>query len=137
MDIYNKEPISVLTDYTKGLLYDKNGHRLIDGIPIYKEIMHEEEEDVPQSYILLRSQLSDTVNNYGDGDALVRTADCDIILVTKGFADDSTDLHNVNKNKIRQHLKSLGVNFQEFNLGYEDSIKSTQHTFSLVVNYIA
>ena len=125
--IYNKEPVQVLWDMTKGLL--KN-------IPIYKEIMHEEDDDIPNSYILLRSQLSDSVDVYGDGKGLTRSADCDIILVSKGYADDTTDLHNKNKKLIREHLKSQEINYTEFNLGYDDGLKSTQHTFSLVVNYI-
>lgn len=125
--IYNKEPVQVLWDMTKGLL--KN-------IPIYKEIMHEEDDDIPNSYILLRSQLSDSTDVYGDGKSLTRSADCDIILVSKGYADDTTDLHNKNKKLIREHLKSQEINYTEFNLGYDDGLKSTQHTFSLVVNYI-
>ena len=126
--VYNKEPIQVLWDMVKGLKKQ---------IPdIYKEIMHEEENDIPASYILLRSQLSDTTNVYGDGLSLVRNADCDIILVSKGYADDSNDLHNKNKRLIREHLKSQNINFQEFNLGYDDGLKSTQHTFSLGVDYI-
>lgn len=125
--IYNKNVEQVLWDITKGL--SKN-------IPIFKEIMHEEDDDIPNSYILLRSQLSDSTENYGDGKSLIRSADCDIILVSKGYADDSTDLHNKNKKLIREHLKSQEINFTEFNLGYDDGLKSTQHTFSLAVEYI-
>ena len=136
MDIYNKEPIEVLVDLTKGLMFDSNGKLLKNGIPIYKEIMHEEPKDVPQSYILLRSQITDTSEIYGDGKSKVRDADCDIILITKGYADDTNDLHNINKKKIKNHLVSQDIEFQEFNLGYDDGIKSTQHTFSLGVKYL-
>lgn len=125
--IYNKEPIQVLWDMVKGLL---------DEIPIYKEIMHEEENDIPDSYILLRSQMSDDNLVFGDGKGLIRAADCDIILVSKGYADDTTDLHNINKKKIREHLKEQNINFQEVNLGYDNGLKSTQHTFTLEVDYI-
>lgn len=125
--IYKKEPILVMWDMVKSL---KNT------IPIYKETMHEEENDVPQSYILLRSQISDTNKVFGDGKSIIRTADCDIILITKGYAEDTTDLHNVNKRAIRNHLKSQEISFSENNLGYNDSIQSTEHTFSLEINYI-
>lgn len=125
--VYNKEPILVLWDMVKDL---------VDEIPIYKESMHEEENDIPDSYILLRSQMSDSNLVFGDGKGLIRAADCDIILVSKGYADDTTDLHNVNKKKIREHLKEQDINFQEFNLGYDDGLKSTQHTFTLEVDYI-
>lgn len=125
--IYNKEPIQVLWDLVKDL------HKTI---PIYKETMHEEENDIPDSYILLRSQLSDSIENYGDGKSLIRSADCDIILVSKGYADDTTDLHNKNKKTIRQHLRDKEINYSEFNLGYDEGLKSTQHTFSLGIEYI-
>ena len=125
--IYNKEPIQVLWDMVK---------KLKDNISIYKETMNEEPDDVPNSYILLRSQISDSTKDFGDGKSLIRSSDCDIILVTKGYAEDTTDLHNIKKKLIREHLKSQEINFNEFNLGYDDGLKSTQHTFSLGVNYI-
>ena len=125
--IYNKEPVQVLWDMVK---------ELKGKIPIYKETMHEDDNDIPESYILLRSQISDTTTKYGDGKSLIRSADCDIILVSKGYADDTTDLHNKNKNLIRQHLKSKEINFSENNLGYNEAIQSTEHNFSLGVEYI-
>lgn len=134
--IYNKEPIDVLWELTRDLMYNAQNKLRANCIPIYKEIMHEEEDKIPESYILLRSQLTDTSSVYGDGKSLIRSADCDIILITKGYAGNSSDLHNVNKVKIRQQLRNKGVNFQEYNLGYDDSLKSTQHTFSVEINYI-
>ena len=133
--IYNKEPIDVLWELTRDLMYNAQNKLRANYIPIYKEIMHEEEDKIPESYILLRSQLTDTSSVYGDGKSLIRSADCDIILRTKGYAGHSSDLHNVNKVKIRQQLRNKGVNFQEYNLGYDDSLKSTQHTFSLEIDY--
>ena len=125
--IYDKEPIQVLWDLLKDLSED---------IPIYKEVMHEDENSTPFSYILLVSQVTDTTQVYGDGESVIRNADCDIHLVTKGFADDSTDIHNINKRKVRQLLKAQKVSFEEYNLGYNESLKSTEHTFSLGVAYI-
>lgn len=127
MQIYNVEPMQALVDMTKGLFNE---------IPIYKESMHEETNDVPNSYILLRSQITDTTESYGDGKSVVRSADCDIMLVSKGYADDTDDLHNINKRKIREHLKAQEINFDEVNLGYDDGLKSTQHTFSVEVKYV-
>ena len=136
MQIFNKEPIDVLWDLVKDLYFDRNNKPRKDGIPIYKENMHEETADVPNSYILLRSQATDTPHAYGDGKTLVRSADCDIILVSKGYADDSKDLHNINKRKIREQLKLKEINFDEVNLGFNDATNSTEHTFTLEVNYI-
>ena len=137
MEIFKKQPIDALWEITKSLMFSGNNRELANGIKIYKEHMHEDENSIPNSYILLRSQLSDTTELFGDGKSLIRSADCDIILVTKGYADDSTDLHNVNKNKIRTLLKQKEINYQEFNLGYDEGLKSTQHTFSLEVKYLA
>ena len=136
MQVFNKEPIDVLWSLVRDLYFDRNNKPRKDGIPIYKENMHEETADVPNSYILLRSQVTDTPHAYGDGKTLVRSADCDIILVSKGYADDSKDLHNINKQKIREQLKSKEINFDEVNLGFNDSTNSTEHTFSFEVNYI-
>lgn len=127
MQIYNVEPMQALVDMTKGLFNE---------IPIYKESMHEDVNDIPNSYILLRSQITDTTESYGDGKSVVRSADCDIMLVSKGYADDTDDLHNINKRKIREHLKAQEINFDEVNLGYDDGLKSTQHTFSVEVKYV-
>lgn len=134
--IYNLEPIQALWDICKSLLFNADGSVKTDGIPIYKEIMAEDDNSVPKSYILLRSQISDTTDLFGDGKGLIRSADCDIILVTKGHADDTTDIHNVNKAKIRKVLNEKSVSFSEFNLGYVDASKSTEHTFSTNVKYI-
>ena len=125
--IYNKEPIQVLWDMVKGLKSQ---------IPIYKEIMHEEQNNVPASYILLKSQVTDTNDVFGDGKGQIRAADCDIILVSKGYGDDSKDLHNKNKKKIRDHLKEQEINYTEVNLGYNESIQSTEHNFTLEILYI-
>lgn len=122
-----KEPIQILWDMVKELRTQ---------IPIYKETMHEEPKDTPNSYILLRSEITDTDELKGDGKILTRYADCDIILVSKGYADDTTDLHNKNKALIKKHLQGQDLAFQGFNLGYDDALKSTQYTFSLGVEYI-
>ena len=124
-----KEPIQVLWDITKELW-------LKHKIPIYKETMNEETADTPDSYILLRSEITDNSELKGDGKTLTRYADCDIILVSKGYADDTTDLHNINKAIIKKHLQAQDLAFQGFNLGYNDALKSTQYTFSLGVEYI-
>ena len=133
--IYNEEPIDALWDMTRYLMFNQDGTLKTDGIPIYKETMSEEAEDTPDSYILLRSQISDSTSTYGDGKSLIRSADCDIILVSKGYAEDTSDLHNINKKLIRQHLKDQEVPFQEFNIGYDATNNSTQHTFTTTVYY--
>ena len=129
MIFIDKDPQQILWEITKELW-------LKHKIPIFKEIMHEEPKDTPNSYIFLRAELTDTSELKGDGKTLTRYADCDIILVSKGFADDTTDLHNVNKKLIKEHLQSQDIDFQGFNLGYNEALKSTEYTFSLGVEYI-
>ena len=58
--IYNEEPIDALWDITRGLMFNADGTLKSDGIKIYREAMTEEAEDVPDSYIQLRSQITDT-----------------------------------------------------------------------------
>ena len=133
--IYNEEPIDALWDITRGLMFNSDGTLKSDGIKIYREAMTEEANDVPDSYIQLRSQITDTTSTYGDGKSLIRSADCDIMLISKGYAEDTNDLHNINKRLIRQHLKAQEVPFQEFNIGYDATNNSTQHTFTTTVYY--
>ena len=104
MQIFNKEPIDVLWDLVRDLYFDKANKPRKDAIPIYKETMHEDADKVPSSYILLRSQVVDTPHSFGDGNTIIRSSDCDIILISKGYADDSTDLHNKNKKCKRKYV---------------------------------
>ena len=66
MQIFNKEPIDVLWDLVRDLCFDKANKLIKDAIPIYKETMHEKSAGVPASYILLRSQVTDTPYSYVD-----------------------------------------------------------------------
>lgn len=128
MQVYQvkDEVLEVLVAMVKGLSRQ---------IRIFKEIVNVDKNSVPDSYILLRSQVTDSADNYGDGKGILRVADCDIMLISKGFADKTTDLHNVNKKKLRNHLRNQDVEFIETNLGYDENTKSTQHTFSVKVKY--
>lgn len=128
MQVYQvkDEVMEVLVAMVKGLSRQ---------IRVFKEIVNVDEDSVPNSYILLRSQITDSADNYGDGKGILRVADCDIMLVSKGYADKTTDLHNVNKKKLRNHLRNQDVEFTETNLGYDENTKSTQHTFSVKVKY--
>lgn len=125
--IYNKEPIDVLYDIVKPL-----ANQIPD---IFKNSMTEDENDIPESYILLRAEISDTTVVYGDGKSKIRSADCDIVLVSKGTAPNSDSLHNVNRSVIKKHLLEQGISYSGNNLGYDSNHKNTQYVFSLKVNY--
>lgn len=124
--IYNKDPILVLWDAVK---------ELADEIEIYKEAMTEDADSTPASYLLLRSDISNVGGVYGDGQARTRVADCDILLVSKGVADSTTDLHNVNRAKVDAALQTAGLAYEGYNLGYDDTLKSTQYSWSVTINY--
>ena len=75
-------------------------------IPVYKEIMSEDENSTPESYLLIRSDITNGGRIYGDGKALLRRSNCDITLVSKSKGDVSTDIHNVNKAKVEALLRA-------------------------------
>lgn len=108
---------------------------LANEIEIYKEVMTEDENSTPDSYILLKSDITTSGRVYGDGRAILRASDCDIVLVSKGTADVSTDLHNVNLSKIEDLLDDLGIDYIGSNLGYDDTIKSTQYAWTVNLLY--
>lgn len=108
---------------------------LANEIEIYKEVMTEDDDSTPDSYLLLKSDMTNTGRVYGDGRAMLRASDCDIVLVSKGTADVSTDLHNVNKKKVMQLLDREEIDYIGVNLGYDDTIKSTQYAWTVTVVY--
>ena len=124
--MYTKEPILVLWDAVKSLIND---------IEIFKETMDADENSIPESYLLLRSDITNTPFLYGDGATKIRRVDCDIILVTKGVATNTTDLHNVNRSKVTKALELAGLPYSALNLGYDDALKSTQYSWSVVIHY--
>jgi len=120
----NKDPATALWDIVKSLASE---------IEIYKEVMDEDDDSTPDSYILLRSDMNDSALRHGDGVTKIRQSECDIVLVTKGTATRTTDLHNVNKAKI---ITALGdIPYESYNLGYDPILKATQHTFTVTINY--
>lgn len=104
-------------------------------IEIYKEVMTEDENSTPDSYILLVSDVTDSGRFYGNGKAFIRNSDCDIKLISKGTAENSTSLHNINKAKITNLLESQDIPYIGVNLGYDDTAKTTQYVWSIGVLY--
>ena len=125
--IFNKLPMQVLVDIFKDIS---------DEIPIYKGYMTEDKDTVPDSYMVFRTDVTNSPSLYGDGKSQIRNSDCEISLISKGFADKSTSLHNRNIAAIKQVLDEHEISFNGFNLGYDDIDKSTHYTFSFGVNYV-
>lgn len=124
MKIYNQKPMNVLYDIVKNL-----------GIPIFKNTIREDINSIPVSYLLLRSDTSDAPDSFGDGSCQIRSSDCSIDLISKGFSINSTDTHYVNASTIETCLKSLDVNYNKYNLGYDKDMKTSQITFALTIKY--
>lgn len=126
MEIFNKSSMDALYSIVSDLATE---------IPIYKWSMDEDENSIPDSYILLRSDVPDSTKIFGDGKSLIRNSDCDIMLISKGQVTSSKELHNKNIEKIRNLLKSKEISYYGSDLGYDQSLKSSQYTFSLTVEY--
>lgn len=126
MQIYNKEPILVLWDIVKTLTT----------IPIYKEVMTEDENSIPNSYILLRSGIIDNDKTFGDGKTLIRKSECDIILISKGSHPNTTDLHNVNIGLIKSRLKALDIPYKLVNVGFSSETNTTTTTWTIEICYV-
>ena len=104
-------------------------------IPVYKEIMSEDENSTPESYLLIRSDITNGGRIYGDGKALLRRSNCDITLVSKSKGDVSTDIHNVNKAKVETLLRAADAEYTGYNLGYNDVQKISQYSWSVTFIY--
>ena len=127
MQIYNaKSSMDALWD----LLSPLN-----DEIPIYKETVDEDETNLPQSYLLIRSDITNSPGMFGDGKALLRQPECDIMLISKTKGATSDDIHNVNKAKVEALLDNADMTYEGFNLGYNDTLKESQFTWSVRFMY--
>lgn len=119
--IYTKEPILVLWDIVKDL-----------GITAYKEAMIEDENNTPDSYILLRANASNNPRIHGDGSTKVRKINCDIILISKGANTNTTDIHNVNKALIENQLKILDLNYTVIDNGFSNGLTETTYSVDIL-----
>lgn len=108
---------------------------LAGDIPIYKEVMNEDEDSVPESYLLIREDITNNGRIYGDGAAELRRTNCDLLLVSKCSGADSSDIHNVNRKKVDTLLKAAGISYNGFNLGYEKTLKEAQYSWSVTFIY--
>ncbi len=108
---------------------------LKDEIPIYKSTVDENEDNLPVSYLLLRADVVDSPEIFGDGRALLRQSECDVMLISKTAGATSDDIHNVNIAKVKALLNSLDASYTGHDLGYNDSLKESQYTWSVSVIY--
>jgi len=104
---------------------------LKDEIPIYKHTVDENETDLPESYLLIRSDITDSSGMFGDGKVLLRESECDIMLISKTAGAASDDIHNVNIAKVKALLDKSEVSYSGHNLGYNDTLKESQYTWSV------
>ena len=121
----DKKPIDIIYSYVKDLASE---------IEIYKYAMDEDYDSTPDSYLLLRPDVTNNTNTFGDGESKIRQASCDLILISKGY-EKSDSKHRQNIKKIQDLLDSKGIAYSGYDLGYDNSLKSCQYTFSLVVYY--
>ena len=124
MIVHNEDPMSVIYGFVKDL-----------GIRIFKNFMDADENSIPESYILLKAKPTDNPRVYGDGETLMRVADSEITLISKGAATTSGNVHNLNCAKIESSLKQNGINYTLIDLGYDKDLKNTQTTYEVRIHY--
>lgn len=100
-------------------------------IPIYKQTVDEDESNLPQSYLLIRSDITNSPGMFGDGKALLRQSECDVMLISKTTGETSDDIHNVNKKKVAALLDGADAAYEGYDLGYNDTLKESQYTWTL------
>lgn len=104
------------------------------GIPVYKQSMDEDENSTPQTYIVIRSDITDGARVFGDGKTQIRKSNCDIILVAQG-ADRSDGDFAVNCNKVKELLDGAELPYTGRNLGYNESLKANEYSWSVNILY--
>lgn len=129
MKIYDKSSAAALWELVNPLLvYGKE-------LPIYKEVMDEDENDVPDSYLLIRRDVADSGKIRGDGQTLYRKSSCDLILVSKSKGKNSGDIHNINIERIKEVLEKAEVAYEGYNLGYNEAQKQSEYSWSVELIY--
>lgn len=104
-------------------------------IPIYKQTMDEAEENVPESYLLIRTDVTDTGAVYGDGRVMLRRNTADLLLVSKCTGALSDDVHNVNRRKVKALLDASGACYTARDLGYDGTLREAQYSWTLEFLY--
>ena len=104
---------------------------LKDEIPIYKKLVDEDETDLPQSYLLIRADVVNSPGMFGDGKALLRECECDLMLISKTTGATSDDIHNINIAKVKALLVSADAAYTGYDLGYNETLKESQYTWTV------
>lgn len=104
-------------------------------IPIYKQTMDEADENVPESYLLIRTDITDMGAVYGDGRVMLRRNTADLLLVSKCTGALSDDIHNVNRRKVKALLDASGACYTARDLGYDTTLREAQHSWTLEFLY--
>ena len=108
---------------------------LASEIKMYKQVMDEDEDSVPESYLLLRPSVSDAPSFYGDGNTQLRKCSCNLTLVSKSKGATTDDIHCVNQAKVEALLKVSDVRYTGYNLGYDATLKSSEYAWSVEFIY--
>ena len=104
-------------------------------IPIYKQTMDEAEENVPESYLLIRTDVTDAGVVYGDGRVMLRRNTTDLLLVSKCTGALSEDVHNVNRRKVKALLDDSDATYTARDLGYDSTLREAQYSWTLEFLY--
>lgn len=109
---------------------------LAEELPIYMQLADESEKNIPESYLLVRTNITDGGALYGDGRTLIRRNTADLLLVSKATGARSDDVHSTNIRKINAFLTAAGdVAYSQRDLGYNATLKEAQYSWTLEYLY--
>lgn len=103
-------------------------------IPIYKQTMDEADENVPESYLLIRTDITDMGAVYGDGRVMIRRNTADLLLVSKCTGALSDDIHNVNRRKVKAIGAYVSWGFTGTDFKYGQDNVSINGAYQLVTD---
>lgn len=106
-----------------------------DKIPVYREIMDEDKNSVPKSYLLIREGITDSPRIYGDGAVKKRLNSATLILISSSTGSRSDDIHNTNRAMIKDLLDKEEVAYTGYNLGYNETLKQSEYSWSVSFIY--
>ena len=84
----------------------------------------------PANYILLRWDISNNTQIFGDGKTLERYSDCDIILTCDGAYSQLIESSEL---KIEKILNDNEIIYRKFSLGFIKDLNKTQVTYAVVM----
>lgn len=120
----------MIKDYDQ-ILYDILKPLKAEDIPLYLNTCPEDEDSMPSDFVVYRTGIVDSAKVYGDGKALIRSCECDVLVNEYGSGNyiDSNTLEH----KVEQLLVDQGISYTKYKPGVEQKSNSVQTTFTFTL----